>query len=116
MYDGDTFTATVVHGEGDAVFREGAATRWTFRLDGIDTPEMHPPLSTPHREQVVARAKAARSRLVELIDPATCRIECGGFDKYGRVLCRVLLADGRAANDILIAESLAKEYHGGHKD
>ena len=132
VHDGDTLTA-VIH-----IF--GGFYRFHVRLDGIDTCEM-----TSHSIPIKRLAIQARDRLIDLItclgastqlrckhdidcflDKSTymVRIECGKFDKYGRLLGRIfpVVADVAGSsssiesfNEILVLEKLAYRYNGGTK-
>ena len=71
--DGDTFKAVI--------FLNGLQTRFTFRVDGIDTPETR-------KGDVKEFGKMIKGIVAEMIDGKIVKIEAGGFDKYGRVLSR----------------------------
>lgn len=109
VYDGDTCTLRFAHGPDHPLFRPGACTTWHCRLAGINCPEVRPPKDAPGREAIVTAAHRARDRLVELLgDGSGWRVRCGPFDKYGRVLVRVLAkAGGESANDTLLREGHA---------
>lgn len=102
VHDGDTITV---------VFKfAGVFQKFSVRLDGIDTAELHGELSD--------MALRARDRLIELISQTNqiVWLDCKGLDKYGRVL-----ADVRDSNrnicfsKALLDEHLAYEYHGKTK-
>jgi endonuclease YncB( thermonuclease family) len=103
--------------------------KFHIRLDGIDTPEMRGGGEA---------AINARNRLLQLItgvplsdtdlltkkhiqnllsnEVHLVRLECGDFDKYGRVLANVFKPhEHMSFSQILLDEGLAKEYHGGKK-
>lgn len=62
-------------------------------------------------ERVAARR--ARQVLVQLLEPGTVAISNIGSAKYyGRVLADVITPDGELVADILVAEGLARPYHG----
>ncbi len=84
----------------------------TYRLLGFDTPETHFAKCDAERELGLA----AKDRLEELLATGEVRvIESGKRDKYGRTLA-ALTVNGRDVGDILIGESLARPYKGGHRD
>jgi endonuclease YncB( thermonuclease family) len=114
-YDGDTATAIMVPPNSSVPIKINC------RIEGIDTPEMKPLLSCPNRDELKARAVAARNRLCELLtgqawsDPCdehsmVVEVTCGGFDKYGRLLVRI-----GNVSETMISEGLANPYGGGTK-
>jgi endonuclease YncB( thermonuclease family) len=131
VYDGDTFTAVF------CLPGVQIATKMKCRLNGLDTPELHPPLGGEHsrRAEAIQRALAARARLCELVtdcpspfapgrlgdrvDSENRRIvdlECHGLDKYGRLLVTVRAgADVGVINEVLVREGHAVPYSGGTK-
>tara|TARA_B110000261_G_scaffold157187_1_gene191932 strand:+ start:1376 stop:1771 length:396 start_codon:yes stop_codon:yes gene_type:complete len=101
VYDGDS-----VH----AVFSfMDVAYKWVCRLDGVDTPE----LRTKNENEKIMGYKV-RDALREKILYKEVLIQCGKFDKYGRLLITLLL-DGENVNNWLIEKEFAYEYHGGTK-
>lgn len=110
VYDGDTFHAVfVLPGTEDMV------VKMRCRLDGVDAPEIKPPLKTPDRDVVIKKAIAARQRLCELLTdgPVDAHqklidLTFKGFDKYGRAL-----VDCGDISRMLIQEGLCKPYDGG---
>ena len=100
IYDGDTLRATV----------DGQSTR--IRIMGLDTPEL-PPHNKCDSEK--KRGYAARDRLREILRDAAVQICPDGLDRYGRTLA-VVMANGEDVAEVLIAEGLAREYHGGRRD
>ena len=105
VYDGDTFAAVAhVDKNTDADIR--------VRLINIDTPEMNGKCETE-----IAKAKAARERLVQLVPRGTV-VELKNIkdDKYiGRIDANVILPDGRDVGDVLIREKLGRAYNGGRR-
>jgi len=129
VHDGDTMTCVIP-------FRD-EFFKFSIRLDGIDTCEITS--ETPLNRELATRA---RNRLIGLVTGGkstlldqhafdqrknVCKffdkdvylvwIECGDFDKYGRVLVNAKLHpdDTRSLSDILISEHLAYKYEGGKK-
>ena len=143
VYDADTCRVVL--------FLEGKLSQFSVRLSGIDTPEMRPARSKPNRDLEKKHAIKARNRLIQLVSDVkiglddTWRrdriqrmlaennrlvvLECGEFDKYGRLLGQFVIdsqtgggskgekdKDGTCrVNNILIEEGYAHEYDGGTK-
>ena len=102
VYDGDTITA---------VFKfNGVYYKWNCRLNGIDTPEMKSK-STDEKNAAIK----ARDFLREKILGKVVKLECGDFDKYGRLLVNVFINDEKI-NDTIIQQGYAKQYFGGTKE
>jgi endonuclease YncB( thermonuclease family) len=79
------------------------------RLAGIDAPEMKGRCAAE-----VAQAKRAAARLGELLAGGRVQLSDIRFGKYaGRVVARVLTADGRDVAAVLLAENLVRPYDGG---
>lgn len=95
IYDGDTITI-----EGERI-----------RIMGLDTPEIG---SGARCESEANAAVAARNRLSDLLAGAEITLRRDGTDRYGRTLAYVY-ADGRDVAKALIAEGLARPYHGGRR-
>lgn len=132
IYDGDTCKIVLLN--------NNILQKFNCRINGIDTPEMKPPLSKPNREIEIKNAHRCRNRLIQLctstnismntdvdsdvkkvsLDTNTkiVYVECLEFDKYGRLLVNIYDQDSPkiSYNDILINEGFAKKYNGGTKD
>ena len=128
QYDGDTLKCVI------NLFDSGRFVKFTFRMAGIDTPEIK--TATQHTAAI-----RARNRLMQLIIGEGSRIsidteytkrdiieiyksgvyvvwiKCLGADKYGRQLAEIYLtADSRVSlGEILIREGHAKSYDGKSK-
>jgi endonuclease YncB( thermonuclease family) len=129
IHDGDTLTCII------PIFNQ--FFKFTLRLDGIDTCEMTS--ENPVNKQT---AILARNRLIELVSDGTSTLldqklfdnrksvcdffdknvcivwlECGNFDKYGRLLVKAKLHqhDSIYFAQTLIDEHLAYKYDGGKK-
>lgn len=109
VYDGDTLKAIfILPGTARLV-------KMSCRLRGIDAPEIRPRKSIEGREEVMERARASRKRLCGLVcntpDPRhnteVLTLECGPFDKYGRLLVRVVCREC-VVNDVMIDEGWAR--------
>jgi endonuclease YncB( thermonuclease family) len=112
VYDGDTCTA---------VFRcfpdpkKSPLIQYRIRMVGVDTPELKPLLSTPNRENIVAKAKEAKKAVEDKILNKIVILDCQGFDKYGRILATITV-EGLNLNEWLIAQNYAVIYDGGTKE
>lgn len=110
-YDGDTVRVAFSYG--------GQLIQYKARMAGYDSPEMKPLKSNPNREAEKAAAIAARAALIGKVGAALVYIECGEFDKYGRLLVTVHLRDGHDngenVNAWMIAHGYGAPYDGGKK-
>jgi endonuclease YncB( thermonuclease family) len=121
VYDGDTMTV--------ALPWKGTCYRFKLRLLGINTEELRG-VDAETKE----RALKARDRVLDLVTcgefkptlkctrkvcrqalaqkPYLVSVQCHDFDKYGRVLARVLTPGSQilTLSDILVQEGLAREY------
>ena len=98
VYDGDTITIGVILWD--------IAYRFSIRLNGIDTPELHGPDKD--------KATLAKDALSNLIMNKIVSLKNIDTEKYGRVLADVYL-DELHINQWMIEQGHAKEYHGGKK-
>ena len=115
VYDGDTI---------QVVFQlQTELFRWTCRLTGIDTPEIRTRNKTEKQF-----GYTVRNYLREKILNKMVVIECGEFDKYGRLLGKIYLKQEKDAqsggdnensdssiNQWLIDNEYAFAYDGGTK-
>lgn len=83
--------------DGDTVKLEGSKTR--IRLWGIDAPEKG--------EEGAEKAKDA---LTKMVSNKRISYQQMDTDRYGRIVARVFLKDGREVNRIMIEKGLADEY------
>ena len=109
VYDGDT--VKVVFYFHDVLYR------WNVRLYGINTPEMRPSRLNPLRKSIKANAIKSRDYLKSLFEKKNnlLYIECGDFDKYGRLLGTFFYKDiislyDESINHQMIVSGNAKEY------
>jgi endonuclease YncB( thermonuclease family) len=87
----------------------GQAVETKVRLENIDTPEL-----TARCEEARLLAEAARALVQELADHGEVTLHDVHVGKYaGRVLARVVAADGRDFGATLLAAGLARSYDGG---
>lgn len=110
-YDGDTITV--------AFEFSGRLIQYKARLAGYDSPEMRPLKSAPNRFAEKVAAQAARTALIGRVEDDLVFIECGEFDKYGRILVTVFLRDGtkngQNVNEWMVAQGHGTPYAGGKK-
>ena len=106
-YDGDTVRVAFEHG--------GQIVQYRARLAGYDSPEMKPPKASPGRDAEKAAAAAARTALIGKVGGGLVNLECGEFDKYGRLLVAVRLRNGENVNDWMVANGHGVPYDGGKK-
>ncbi|KAJ3040166.1 hypothetical protein HDV00_011386 [Rhizophlyctis rosea] len=119
VIDGDTVTIALE--VFPQIFRS-----FRLRLEGIDTPELRPPLTAPNREQTLAAAHAAKDYLTALIEGTVVFVMISGTDKYGRYLARVFLQPenrqnrqgilGPCVNDLIIENGFGRHYDGGARE
>ncbi|KAK3247376.1 hypothetical protein CYMTET_43130 [Cymbomonas tetramitiformis] len=102
VYDGDTVTVRM--------FFNGTAYLWKVRMNGFDSPE----LRTKNKLEKKA-GYVVRDYLRSKIKGQRVRLECSGFDKYGRLLADLYYADENI-NKHLISKGYGKPYAGGTKD
>jgi endonuclease YncB( thermonuclease family) len=79
---------------------------------GFDTPETYRPQC--QQELELGRAATARMRMRmrmrELVRDAVGIEDTGKHDRYGRVLGRLVLKNGKTAGEVLIEEGYAKPW------
>jgi len=112
IYDGDTFSVIFEY--------DGQLIKYKCRCMGYDCAEMKPLKSDPNRDHEKELAHKAKTRLIELLEKhptKLIKIECGDFDKYGRLLITFYnMIDPKSINQIMIDEGHGKPYDGGTKD
>lgn len=103
VYDGDTVKC--VFPLKDTLYK------WNCRLTGVDTPEIRT------RNKVEKKyGYEVRNYLRKKILNKVVTLECGEFDKYGRLLAKIkCTGDKCSVNQWLIDNDYAFEYHGGTK-
>lgn len=95
VLDGDTIRV--------ALILDGSAQAFDVRLQGIDAPEMKPRKNDPDRDAIKREAINARNALrAMLLEGSYCRLQCGPFCKFGRILAIVYDEDGQNVNDSLV--------------
>lgn len=95
--------------DGDTLIVRAGADEVTIRLIGIDTPETVDP-----RKPVQCYGPEASAKAKELLASTSVYLEKdplkGDYDKYGRVLAYVKLADGSSYNEYMLQNGFAHEY------
>lgn len=100
--DGDTFKG--------AVEFCGECYTFTFRIFGINTPELKPRLTIADRLNTIRKARAAKAKLAELlVKDKICDVEVVGLDAFGRALVKVT-CDGRSVGDQLLEGGFAETF------
>lgn len=112
IYDGDTFSICWIWKDQPIKYR--------CRCLGYDSPEMKPLKSNPNRDKEKELALVAKTRFTELLNAnsnGVVKVECGEFDKYGRILVTVWNeVDTKSINQIMLDEGHGKAYDGGTKE
>ena len=92
VIDGDTIEVAMIH--------SGSPQAFHVRMLGIDTPETKPLKSNPDRDAIKREALAARDALTRFLPTGSyCRLDCGPFCKFGRILATVFAEkDGKTFN------------------
>lgn len=109
VYDGDTIT--VAFKPFNCTKCDGRVYKYNIRLSGIDTPEIR----TSNQDEK-KKALEIRDLLREKILNKFIIINCGKFDKYGRLLGYVYNEDKSVCyNNWLIDQGFAYVYDGGTK-
>jgi endonuclease YncB( thermonuclease family) len=103
VYDGDS-----IHAVFDYM---GKPFKWNCRIAHVDAPEMR-----AKDADVKAKAVEARDQLKALILNKTVQLDCGAFDKYGRLLVEITVPESQLRVDRWLVENgHAKPYEGGTK-
>lgn len=141
VYDGDTFTVNVYQPKENDIYQ------YTVRCLGYDAPEMKPPIKTENRDDIIGLAYIARNTLIEWLTgidrhhfngmkknevereleklEKLIKIQCQGWDKYGRLLVSIPFTDEMkwisnprptTISEAMIMKGLGKAYDGGTKE
>lgn len=92
VYDGDTCTVNIHSITGN--------NQWKIRMLGYDSPERKTKNANEKKY-----ALAAREMLMELIYKKYVVIECGEWDKYGRLLGTIFIKPIQSDNNIITTQS-----------
>lgn len=101
VYDGDTITVVFKH--------DNKYQKFKVRMLGYDSPELR---TRDADEKEYARE--AKKQLSEKLLGKIFKLECGKFDKYGRLLGTVVL-NGVNINEWMIESNMGVRYDGGTK-
>ena len=110
VYDGDTCFAVFILDDKPVKFK--------IRMMGYDSPEMKPLLSKIDRDKEIKDAIKAKDELVKLVLNKCVRLECGKWDKYGRLLGTIyVIHEGKniCVNEYMIENKFGYRYNGGKK-
>ena len=110
VYDGDTCFAVF--------YLNNQPVKFKIRMFGYDSPELKPSLSLPNREKEIKKANEAKSEMEKLVLNKIVRLECGGWDKYGRLLGKIYLKNDNKElylNEYMIEKGFGYSYFGGTK-
>lgn len=101
--DGDTVHCLFKH--NDKYYR------FTLRMLGYNSPELHPRKTIPENERniIITKANNAKKRLEELLLNKNVYVFCNDFDSFGRILAEVKLDIN---SDISINKIMLSEGHG----
>ena len=99
-YDGDTVHCIFKH--------DGTYQKFKIRMLGYNSPEIR----TRDAEEK-KKGYAAKARITELLLDKVVYLECGEFDKYGRILGTIRLneADNKTVNQMMIDEGYGVPYN-----
>ncbi|VVU95669.1 hypothetical protein CPAV1605_1424 [seawater metagenome] len=128
IYDGDTCHVVILFNM--------KWTKFKIRCLGYDTPEMKPPKDAKNRESLIDKAIKSRNyflsrvtnceidinthytkkevKQILLNNTKTIKLNCHGWDKYGRVLGKIYV-NGTDINQEMIDKGYGYEYDGGTK-
>ena len=101
VYDGDTIKVVF------PIFK--TPFKWNCRVAGVDTPELR-----TRDDAEKKNGYYVRDRLREKILDRMVTVQCGEFDKYGRLLVNIYIGELHI-NKWLIDKKYAFEYDGGTK-
>ncbi len=112
--------------DGDTLHLRADGAKYTVRLIGVDTPELHESdklerdarRTGQDKRTIQALGRRAHDFTRRLCEGKTCRLEydpantsSGGRDKYGRLLAYVFVAGG-GGKEVLVNEEIVREGYG----
>ena len=114
-FEGETKTAKVVSVyDGDTIkvvfSLSGKLFKFNCRISGVDTPEIR-----TKNEKEKAYGLKVRDKLKEKILNKVVVVQCGKFDKYGRLLIDIQQEGTETISKWLIKNNYAFPYDGGKK-
>ena len=101
VIDGDTFIGAVVFNKIPYIC--------TFRVFGINAPELHPRLDVENRDEVKNNAIIAKKWLNDMIQSKICDITMKDRDAFGRILAAVHV-DSLDIGNTMIDKGYAKPF------
>jgi endonuclease YncB( thermonuclease family) len=110
VYDGDTCFAVFLLNNKPVKFK--------IRMDGYDSPEMKPPLAQENRDKEIKAANKAKEELQNLVLNKIVDLQCGKWDKYGRLLAKIYVDSNNKniyVNYHMIKNVFGYPYEGGTK-
>ena len=111
VYDGDTCTIIIKN--------KNELQKYKVRMLGYDSPEMKPRKNINNREEIIKKAKEAKNALIDKINNKLVYIECGSWDKYGRLLGTLYTIKNNKKsiniNQWMINNNYGYIYNGGTK-
>ena len=78
VYDGDTCTIIIKN--------KKELQKYKVRMLGYDSRKIKPRKNINNREEIIKKAKEAKNALIDKINNKLVYIDCGSWDKYGRLL------------------------------
>lgn len=100
VYDGDTFFVDIPG------LPEVLGERISIRMDQVDAPEMR-----DSRPEIKNLAKKAKTRLTEILQSGNIKLKNVRRGKFFRLIADVEV-NGKNVKDLLLEESLVREYNG----
>ena len=111
VYDGDTVKVVFpIYYKVRGINVIGKFMKWNCRLEGVDTPELR---TRDKKEKEYGYL--VRDELRKIILNRVVNINCGKFDKYGRLLIDINTKEGLNIKTWLISNNYAFAYDGGTK-
>ena len=117
VYDGDTIWVSF--------FLNKQLIKFKCRMLGYDSPELKPLLKIKNRNDIIAKANAAKNYLESLVYNKIVDIKFSGFDKYGRALSTLYIKDPDSnkiicpnkleVNTLMVRKGHGYSYMGGAK-
>ena len=101
VIDGDTFVGAIVFNNLPYIC--------TFRMYGINAPELHPRKDVENREDVKSKGLAAKGRLRDAIEGKICNISMKDRDAFGRILT-VVHSNSLDICELMIKEGFAVQF------
>ena len=111
VYDGDTCTIVIKN--------KKKLQKYKVRMLGYDSPEMKPRKNIKNRDEIINKAKEAKNALINKINNELIYIDCGSWDKYGRLLGTLYTIKNNKKslniNQWMIDNDYGYVYNGGTK-